>query len=520
MLYVCSSGFVARNSEARLRARLDRAAARPRRAVRRGRFPGPPASPQRGPVGRRRPGRPAGRVWPRFGEAPHDEESRRNFYDSIFHAAAVVGINTTAQIESAIVGRPVHTLLAEEFRDTQQGTLHFHYLKADEFGLLFVGRDFEEHAGQLAESVRGRQDDGRNERFLRRFVRPQGLDRPAKELIADAIEELGSSPCARARTWAAARTCRQARAGAPGGDRGQRADRRREQRAARATPPAGLRRVVRKRALHEPGLPVVAGSVARGRDRRAVVLDPVPALDAGDETGLSDRLFVVCRRSSTSWYEGIGAGLAELEQLVRPDRPDLSEALSESELQGAAPGARGPRVRPRQQSVPGASGRPGRDHPLTPRPAEAAGAWATPAARVRSVDRPGAPRGGRVARRVRRDALRRGAGGRGRGRGRAGSRRSASTASTGRRRLGSSRARGGLSGRMGWRRIFGVLLGRPAVVLGAERADADDLSVASSFLAGPPFGRLHVLDAAASPTEVAKHAARLLTAPVEALAGV
>ncbi|HSP74481.1 MAG TPA: hypothetical protein VLN26_19075, partial [Gaiellaceae bacterium] len=133
-------------------------------------------------------------VWPRFGEAPHDDESRRNYFDSIYHSAAVVGINTTAQIESAIVGRPVHTLLAEEFRDTQQGTLHFHYLKADEFGLLFVGRDFEEHAEQLAESVRGRADDGRNERFLKRFVRPRGLDRPARELIVEAIEELGYGP--------------------------------------------------------------------------------------------------------------------------------------------------------------------------------------------------------------------------------------------------------------------------------------------------------------------------------------
>ena len=134
------------------------------------------------------------RVWPRFGESPHDDASRRNYFDSIYHAAAVVGINTTAQIESAIVGRPVHTLLAEEFRETQEGTLHFRYLEADEFGLLFVGRTFEEHAEQLEESLRGRVDDGRNERFLRRFVRPLGLDRSAAELVADAIEELGAQP--------------------------------------------------------------------------------------------------------------------------------------------------------------------------------------------------------------------------------------------------------------------------------------------------------------------------------------
>ena len=105
------------------------------------------------------------RVWPRFGEAPHDEASRRNFFDSIFHAAAVVGINTTAQIESAIVGRPVHTLLADEFRDTQQGTLHFHYLQADEFGHLLVGQDVRGACGAVG-GVAAWPTSGRSERAL------------------------------------------------------------------------------------------------------------------------------------------------------------------------------------------------------------------------------------------------------------------------------------------------------------------------------------------------------------------
>ena len=88
----------------------------------------------------------------------------------------------------------MHTILADEFKDTQQGTLHFHYLKADEFGLLYVARTFDEHAEQLEASLRGEGDDGRNERFLKRFVRPLGLDRSASGLVADEIERLGSSP--------------------------------------------------------------------------------------------------------------------------------------------------------------------------------------------------------------------------------------------------------------------------------------------------------------------------------------
>ena len=193
VLYVCSSGFVAKDEVGFVRGWIERLRARGEPFAEAGFLvrPHPLNAAQWADADL---DGPQVRVWPRFGEAPHDEDSRRNFYDSIYHSAAVVGINTTAQIESAIVGRPVHTLLAEEFRDTQQGTLHFHYLKADEFGLLYVGRDFEEHAEQLEESLAGREDDGRNERFLRRFVRPLGLDRSARELLVEAIEELGAGP--------------------------------------------------------------------------------------------------------------------------------------------------------------------------------------------------------------------------------------------------------------------------------------------------------------------------------------
>jgi hypothetical protein len=133
-------------------------------------------------------------IWPRYGEEPIATDSRQNYFDSIHHSSAVVGINTSAQIESAIVGRPVHTVLDDEFRDTQQGTLHFQYLRAEEFGHLYVGRTMDEHLAQLEESVRGREPDDRNERFLRRFVRPYGLDVPATPRVVDAIEELAARP--------------------------------------------------------------------------------------------------------------------------------------------------------------------------------------------------------------------------------------------------------------------------------------------------------------------------------------
>ena len=55
-------------------------------------------------------------VWPRAGGNPVDAATRADYFDSIHHSAAVVGVNTSAQIESAIVGRGVHTLLVPGVR--------------------------------------------------------------------------------------------------------------------------------------------------------------------------------------------------------------------------------------------------------------------------------------------------------------------------------------------------------------------------------------------------------------------
>jgi hypothetical protein len=42
-----------------------------------------------------------------------------------------MGINTSAQIEAGLIGRPVYTVLLPEFWDNQEGTLHFAYLTSE-----------------------------------------------------------------------------------------------------------------------------------------------------------------------------------------------------------------------------------------------------------------------------------------------------------------------------------------------------------------------------------------------------
>jgi FkbM family methyltransferase len=132
-------------------------------------------------------------IWPRAGAAPIDLDSRNEYFDSIYHSDAVVGLNTTAEIESAIVGRRVFTVLAPEFRDTQEGTLHFHHLREVNGGMVHVARDLDEHMAQLESALRERsREDDQCRRFVEAFVRPHGLDAPATPRLVEALETLGA----------------------------------------------------------------------------------------------------------------------------------------------------------------------------------------------------------------------------------------------------------------------------------------------------------------------------------------
>ena len=125
-------------------------------------------------------------VWPRGTFNPASEHGRRDLFDSLFHAAAVVGINTTAMIEAAIVGRPVLTVTGFA---TQAGTLHFRYLLHENGGPVRQAATLEEHVAQLAAVLtQAPAAAATAQAFVHSFVRPQGLHQPATPLLADAIE--------------------------------------------------------------------------------------------------------------------------------------------------------------------------------------------------------------------------------------------------------------------------------------------------------------------------------------------
>lgn len=126
-------------------------------------------------------------VWPPDGAKPTAAQAKRDYFDTLAHADAVVGINTSTLVESAIVGRPTYTLLDPTQRGAQEGTLHFAHLSA-----LRCAHTTDEHFADLAAALRTPPADGREKTFVANFLRPLGVDRPAAPALVAELELLAS----------------------------------------------------------------------------------------------------------------------------------------------------------------------------------------------------------------------------------------------------------------------------------------------------------------------------------------
>jgi len=131
-----------------------------------------------------------------WGAHPVDARAKADYFDSLYYSAAVVGINTSAFIEAAVVGKPVLTVMLPDISAAnQEGTLHFHYLLNVNGGLLRVSRSLDEHVPQLAAALTGHGGgDDKAERFVAGFVRPFGRDEAATPRFVAAIESAATLP--------------------------------------------------------------------------------------------------------------------------------------------------------------------------------------------------------------------------------------------------------------------------------------------------------------------------------------
>jgi hypothetical protein len=190
VLYLCSSGFIAGDERPIVKKWVDWVQSSPDLAGV-GILVRPHPAPGRAWADNPLEGLPNVSVYPPIGADPRDAAARAEYYDSIFHSVAAVGVNTSALIEAAIVGRRTYTVLLPELRETQQGTLHFHHLLTENGGPLSVASSPQEHLAQLAAAIEAAGDEPDWSRpFLESFIRPFGLDVAGAPRFVEAIESL------------------------------------------------------------------------------------------------------------------------------------------------------------------------------------------------------------------------------------------------------------------------------------------------------------------------------------------
>jgi hypothetical protein len=129
------------------------------------------------------------RVWPKGGGKLASESFMPDFRDTLEHAVAAFGINTSGLFNAVIVDRPCLTVLAPRYRETQAEAAHFqHLLEAD---VLETCGSAAELADRL-ERIGDGEDlkAGQRRSFVEGWIRPRGIKHPAGEWVARAIELL------------------------------------------------------------------------------------------------------------------------------------------------------------------------------------------------------------------------------------------------------------------------------------------------------------------------------------------
>jgi hypothetical protein len=133
-------------------------------------------------------------IWHRKDLFPFGTDEAADYFDGLSHCAALVGINTSAMIEAAIAGRPVHTITLPEWRAMQDDLLHFSYLLPRQGGFLREATSFDEHVRLLAEDLRDPSAaEARGHAFAESFLRPLGLAEPATPRFVAQLEQAAAA---------------------------------------------------------------------------------------------------------------------------------------------------------------------------------------------------------------------------------------------------------------------------------------------------------------------------------------
>lgn len=134
-------------------------------------------------------------VDPRSGEPVVDDATRRHYRALLTHSDAVVGVNTSAFVEAAIVGTPSVPVSSKKIPSSQQDAPHFRMLQ--QAGLFDQPRSvygtLEVIGHSLDDPAKVQSDLGD---FVERFIDPPNRNSSATQRIVTVLRELADRPAA------------------------------------------------------------------------------------------------------------------------------------------------------------------------------------------------------------------------------------------------------------------------------------------------------------------------------------
>lgn len=129
-------------------------------------------------------------VFPKEGDLPDTSHALQLFFDTLyFSQVAIVGANTTGIIDAMVMGKPAIGILTGEYGKTQEETKHFRQLLDAE--VLELVRDMDMFPATVKKML-DRHDERLEKRqaFIKRYIRPRGLEMPAGEAAAMEVERM------------------------------------------------------------------------------------------------------------------------------------------------------------------------------------------------------------------------------------------------------------------------------------------------------------------------------------------
>tara|TARA_B100000073_G_C23738385_1_gene572961 strand:+ start:688 stop:2088 length:1401 start_codon:yes stop_codon:yes gene_type:complete len=125
---------------------------------------------------------------PEKGELPDTDLSKKLMVETIKHSNFTIGINTTAMIDSIILGTPCISIVKKEFKYNQIDTPHFN--KVQKEGIFIEAKNVKEIINKIVEFNKNKNLLENMNKFVIKFCRPFGTDISAGKKAVMEIEKL------------------------------------------------------------------------------------------------------------------------------------------------------------------------------------------------------------------------------------------------------------------------------------------------------------------------------------------